>query len=222
MKRKRETTQELVKKIFNRIKEDYSEVASKIDYMIADNDYEYITNDDFDILALPSKGGSEGWYTDIYIRGSWDQNDEKTREHHVGTCKTLDEGAEGAMLIGQLSGLVEYFTVKILWEENDLYSTDSWLDRKENEMKNKEIIAKAAVNAGMYTSDEVNEMITKGIDIPLHTYRGWNKKGRYKIKEGAKPIKVKLWQKIEESGKFYLSESNLYTKEQMEKNSIKG
>lgn len=83
-------------------------------------------------------------------------------------------------------------------------------------MKNQEIIAKAAIQAGLLPADEAKRMIEAGEDIPLHTLQGWKLRGNYHVKEDAEPLEVKLW-KRQEDGRFYLAKAYLYSKEQMVK-----
>lgn len=83
-------------------------------------------------------------------------------------------------------------------------------------MKNQEIIAKAAVQAGLLPADEAKRMIEAGEDIPMHTLQGWKLKGNYHVKEDAEPLEVKLW-KRQEDGRFYLAKAYLYSKEQIVK-----
>ena len=83
-------------------------------------------------------------------------------------------------------------------------------------MKNQEIIAKAAVQAGLQTADEAKRMIEAGEDIPMHTLQGWKLRGNYHVKEDAEPLEVKLW-KRQEDGRFYLAKAYLYSKEQIVK-----
>lgn len=82
-------------------------------------------------------------------------------------------------------------------------------------MKNKEIIANAAVKARMMSAAEARSMVENGRDIPLHTLQGWNLRGNYRIKDGEEPIEVKLWKK-KENGGFYLAKAYLYRGDQME------
>jgi hypothetical protein len=83
-------------------------------------------------------------------------------------------------------------------------------------MKNQEIIAKAAVQAGLLPADEAKRMIEAGEDIPMHTLQGWKLRGNYHVKEDAEPLEVKLW-KRQEDGRFYLAKAYLYSKEQIVK-----
>ena len=83
-------------------------------------------------------------------------------------------------------------------------------------MKNKEIIANAAVEAGILTKDEAEQMLRRNEDIPLHTLQGWRLRGSYKVRKDEKPIEVRLWKKKEGEDRFYLAKSYLYRKEQLE------
>lgn len=83
-------------------------------------------------------------------------------------------------------------------------------------MKNKEIIADAAVRAGILADEEAKDAFERGKDIPLHTLQGWNMRGNYRLREGEEGIEVKLWKKKEGKNKFYLVKSYLYRLEQME------
>lgn len=82
-------------------------------------------------------------------------------------------------------------------------------------MKNKEIIARAAVAAGVLTSEDAEEMVNRGEDIPFHTIQGWNLRGDYRVKEGEEGMEVKLWRKKEGGEKFYLAKAFLYREDQL-------
>lgn len=93
-------------------------------------------------------------------------------------------------------------------------------------MTNEQIIADAAISAGIYTSEEIEVMIKSGKEIPLHTLKGWDIRGR-KIKVGEHGIETKLWKKkSKKDGQeddsevtdkdFYLAKAFLFTKDQVE------
>ena len=63
-------------------------------------------------------------------------------------------------------------------------------------MKNQELIAKAAVQAGILSASEAKRVI--------------------EAEEDAEPLEVKLW-KRQEGGRFYLAKAYLYSKEQVVK-----
>lgn len=103
-------------------------------------------------------------------------------------------------------------------------------------MTNEEIIAGVAISSGIYTEEEVNEMLEDGREIPLHTLQGWSVRGKrigktIKIKKGEHGIETRLWKKKDEkvkdevepvneqeqlNRKFYLAKAYLFTKEQIE------
>ena len=59
-------------------------------------------------------------------------------------------------------------------------------------MKNDEIIAEIAVS--VYGEDAVQEMIREGKEIPMHSMKGWEKRG-FRIKAGEQGVETKLWKK---------------------------
>ena len=83
-------------------------------------------------------------------------------------------------------------------------------------MKNREIIANAAVQAGILTAEEAKDALENGGEIPLHTLQGWNLRGSYRVKSGEEGIAVKLWRKRENEDRFYLARAYLYRFEQLE------
>lgn len=82
-------------------------------------------------------------------------------------------------------------------------------------MKNQEIIAAAAVSAGVLTRQEADSLLSAGADIPFHTAQGWKLKGEYKVRDGEKGTEVKIWKK-KDGGGFYLAKAFLYSREQVE------
>ena len=82
-------------------------------------------------------------------------------------------------------------------------------------MKNQEIIAAAAVSAGVLTQQEADGLMSAGADIPFHTAQGWKMKGEYKVREGEQGTEVKIWKK-KDGGGFYLAKAILYTRNQVE------
>ena len=82
-------------------------------------------------------------------------------------------------------------------------------------MTNEQIIADAAVSAGLYTLEEIKEFIDAGKEIPLHTVSGWSARGNYKVKTGESGIETKLWKKSKDEG-FYLSKAYLFSENQVE------
>lgn len=92
-------------------------------------------------------------------------------------------------------------------------------DLEVDAMTNAQIIANIAVS--LYGEAAVADMIENGVDIPLHTMKGWESRGEYKVKKGEHGIETKLWKRkknTEDDGKeFYLAKAFLFSKEQVEK-----
>lgn len=101
-------------------------------------------------------------------------------------------------------------------------------------MTNEEIIEREAILNGIMTEEDIMLLRSSGLDIPLHTIKGWKERGNYRIKKGEHGIETKLWKKrkrrktteikenevkIQEPGEFYLAKSYLYTSNQVELNS---
>ena len=77
----------------------------------------------------------------------------------------------------------------------------------------------------IFGDDEVDAMIASGTEIPLHTVKGWNNRGQYRIKKGEHGIETKLWKRRDKNNAegegadqgFYLAKAYLFTKNQVEK-----
>ncbi len=93
-------------------------------------------------------------------------------------------------------------------------------------MTNSQIIATIA--AEIYGEDTVNRMIESGEEIPLHTLKGWQARGSYRVRKGEHGIETKLWKRrkgkdgeenntAEENGEFVLVKSYLFRSDQIEK-----
>ena len=60
-------------------------------------------------------------------------------------------------------------------------------------MTNYEIIASAAITAGIFTRDEVIAFHERGQSIPLHTFAEWKSRG-YIVKRGERAaMKCRIW-----------------------------
>ncbi len=90
-------------------------------------------------------------------------------------------------------------------------------------MTNAQIIE--GVARSIYGDDAVDSMIRSGIEIPLHTVKGWNERGSYKVRKGEHGIETRLWKKkaakdADDEGidqEFYLAKAFLFTSKQVEK-----
>ncbi len=60
-------------------------------------------------------------------------------------------------------------------------------------MTNYEIIRNEAINNGIYTEEEIEQLEMQMLDLPLHTFAYWKKYGYY-VKAGEKAmIRTRLW-----------------------------
>lgn len=96
-------------------------------------------------------------------------------------------------------------------------------------MTNLEIICNEAILNGIYTRDEIEDMLAQGLEPALHTYTGWKSHGKV-VKHGEKGIETRLWKKRkpkkdsdnkaeeqEQSNEnFYLAKAFLFSEEQVE------
>lgn len=84
-------------------------------------------------------------------------------------------------------------------------------------MTNKERIIEAAILKGIYTPEEIQNMLENGEEIPLHTEKKWLKKGK-KVKKDMedKGVKTKLWLKSRENEKYFLVDVTLYSDKMVE------
>lgn len=106
-------------------------------------------------------------------------------------------------------------------------------------MNNEKLIINAAVQHGLYTIEEVEEIIAEKGELPLHSASGWKKRSpagyEYRIKKGEHGLETRLWkkrkvqknkkddskqkddtQKKVEKSYFYLAKTYLFTLKQME------
>lgn len=60
-------------------------------------------------------------------------------------------------------------------------------------MTNLEIVAIEAVENKIYTKEEIESILEKGMDLGLHTYQEWKRLG-YQVQKGSKALfKTKIW-----------------------------
>lgn len=96
-------------------------------------------------------------------------------------------------------------------------------------MSNFEIIANNAIDAGIYTKEQVQALIASGFRLPLHTFAEWKRLG-FSVKKGEKAkMTCRIWkfsdkktetaedQNVEESdSRYYLTKAFFFTREQVE------
>ena len=95
-------------------------------------------------------------------------------------------------------------------------------------MTNQQIIEDIAKT--IYGEDAVAKMVASGEEIPLHTLKGWQSRGAYRIKKGEHGIETRLWKKRtniaaesndpdseKRNPDFYKAKAYLFSIEQVEK-----
>lgn len=96
-------------------------------------------------------------------------------------------------------------------------------------MSNFEIIANNAINAGLYTKEQVLEIIASGFRLPLHTFAEWKRLG-FSVKKGEKArMTCRIWkfsdrktetaddENVQEGdSNYYLTKAFFFTREQVE------
>ena len=89
-------------------------------------------------------------------------------------------------------------------------------------MKNSEIIADAALKAGIYQKEEIDHIMKEKGELPIHTATMWLQLGK-KVKPGEEPCAyARLWRfRPADSGEdtdsgFFAAKSALYKDDQVE------
>ncbi len=120
---KRHTNTTLMNKIFEIIGDmpEYKRIADILDYKLAEEyDVAILTDYEFDIVALPQFGGSEGIYVTCFINGQFDSG--KSRKLKMGTLKTLETSLEAMRLMGELCGLLTYVGTAYINKNIDIFA----------------------------------------------------------------------------------------------------
>lgn len=107
-------------------------------------------------------------------------------------------------------------------------------------MNNTTIIVNAALNAGIFTEEQIKQHLEQSGEIPLHTFNGWKERG-YSVRKGQKAaLKCDIWKhskKVEavpaktqdgqeteqdiDTSRYYRKLSHFFTAEQVERAPIK-
>jgi len=80
----------------------------------------------------------------------------------------------------------------------------------------------------IYGEETVEKILKEGMEIPLHTFKGWAARGPFRVKKGEHGIETRLWKKKRgketekneehpEDGDFVLVKSYLFRADQIEK-----
>lgn len=88
-------------------------------------------------------------------------------------------------------------------------------------MNNNQIIANECIKAGLYTEEQIREMLEKEGSICVHTIKEWFDRG-YKIRKGEHAcITTRLWKMSSDKEKneshFFLAKAFLFDKSQTER-----
>ena len=128
---KRDTPEILFRNTFDLVKRNghYDHIAPIIDYALPEgHDKREFTRYEFDFMAMPNKGGSEGIYIDCWLQGKFDDSGDKRCK--IATIKTLEEGINGFRLMGELSGLLIYYAGIYVNQHLDRYSSFKELEHQ--------------------------------------------------------------------------------------------
>ncbi len=121
---KRITTEQYLELLFKIAKEEgrlgYSfEFEGKdisLDYFSSSN-YErkpaVISNYEYDLIAYPEFGGSEGIYASIYLQGYFYEGQSEWGREHVGTVKSLDTDKDTMEAMGCICGNLAFHSSRI-------------------------------------------------------------------------------------------------------------
>jgi hypothetical protein len=104
------TNETLMREVFKIMESmpDFEKAKGILDYMIPESfKVEELTDCDFDVIAIPNFGGSEGIYVDCYIEGVYKDKGENGRLK-AATLKTLGTSLEDMKTMGELCGIIEY------------------------------------------------------------------------------------------------------------------
>ncbi len=79
-----------------------------------------LCNYNFDFLSIVNFGGSEGIYIDCMLKGQFDESDNSTLE--VGTIKTLETDLGACKIMGELCGVLMYYSDRFVDENFYLFT----------------------------------------------------------------------------------------------------
>lgn len=102
-------------------------------------------------------------------------------------------------------------------------------------MNNEQLILNAAIENGLYTTGEAEQLIEEYGELPLHSLSGWKKRSpagyEYHVKRGEHGLETRLWKKrkkkkaeedseqnepVEPKRYFYLAKTYLFAESQVE------
>lgn len=126
-KKNRYTPTTLMQAIHDRLVADgcYGDAEKIIDYFSPSSNYEHrqFTNYEFDIIAYPIFGSSEGIYLSVIARGSMDSTGQVSM-WDIGTYKTLRTDLEAMQIMGKLAGSIVYHAYQFVNARLDDFEPD--------------------------------------------------------------------------------------------------
>lgn len=92
----------------------FDEASYILDYVSPESmDRQTLCNYQFDIIAYPNKGGSEGVYVDVILNGIMDGSG-KNKRLQIGVLKTLKEGLGAYTIMGKLAGAFVFYADRFI------------------------------------------------------------------------------------------------------------
>ena len=106
----------------------YGDAERIMDYFLPSSNFErrQFTSYEFDIIAYPNFGGSEGIYVTVIAHGHTDSTG-KVNRWDIGTYKTLRTDLEAMQIMGKLAGSIVYHAYQFVNEHLDEFELDKRL-----------------------------------------------------------------------------------------------
>lgn len=102
----------------------FSRCEAILDYANAREQRIVLTDYQFDTHCIPAFGGSEGIYVDVCICGKYNDIENADRIVQIGTLKTLGEGLEDMMIMGEACGVLTYYAYDFVNSNIDAFSPE--------------------------------------------------------------------------------------------------
>jgi len=126
-KKNRYTPTTLMQAIHDQLVADgcYGDAEQIMDYFLPSGNYErrQFTNYEFDTIAYPSFGSSEGIYLSVVARGRMDSTGQVSM-WDIGTYKTLRTDLDAMQIMGKLAGSIVYHAYRFVNAHLDDFEPD--------------------------------------------------------------------------------------------------
>lgn len=131
MQKNRYTPTTLMRAIHDQLVADgcYGEAGPIMDYFLPSSNFErrQFTNYEFDTIAYPCFGSSEGIYLSVVAQGHMDAAGQMDR-WKIGTYKTLRTDLEAMQIMGKLAGSIVYHAYQFVNAHLDDFEPDKRQD----------------------------------------------------------------------------------------------